>query len=367
MPFSFVYSQVLNATEAVLDSMVLETMNDTYNFRFEEATSITDRMIKNYPEMPQGYLYKCAVRLKMIEEGCAGPRDSANAEVKDLIDNACKLSAALVEKNPNDLMANFCYAGSLVYRAGYEARGGDWFSVMSDGVKTRKLLEKAIALDPHFYDAYSGIGAFNYYASHIPWYLKPLAYLLGVEGSEEKGISELTTASQFGKYSKVEAANFLASVVYPEKKDYASSARLMEQLHDRYPWNLDFTRTLCWDYHMLQSYGSVVTLSDSALTQIRFDGRCHAREIGYLRFMRGEAYAKLNLNSSIAVADFTKMIQIGQPKFLLTWSYYSRGSVYVSMGKRVNAISDFEKVVSLKGDSYTYDQARIALDSLKEK
>lgn len=347
--------------------MVSWTIENTYDYKFEEAVRTTDKLIAAYPDEPVGYLYKCGVIWKMLEEDCAGPTDSAYSEIKHLIDSACGLSKTYVGKNPSDVMGLFYYAGGLVYRARYGAIKHDWFSVMSDGVKSRKLLQKILELDPNFYDAYSGIGAFNYYASNIPWYLKPIAYVLGVSGNGAEGLAQLRKAAEYGKYSKTEAAEFLATVVYVNEDDYSGAKEIMRILHDEYPLNLDFTRSLCWDLYKLHDYAPIIGYADSALSLYASNDGCHGRNIGYLLFLRANALSDLNRDYAEALNDYTKMIGIAVPKFLVRWSYLGRGELFLKLNRVADAISDFETAADINGDSYTFARARTALDTLRRK
>ena len=312
-----------------LESMISSTINNTYNYNFKDAVETTDRIISTYPLLPEGYLYKCGVYWKMLEEGCVESTDSAKGEIKLLVDEACELSADEVDKNPNDVRGLFCYAGALVYRARYEAGHHDWFAVMSDGIKTKKMLEKAIGVDTNFYDAYSGVGAFNYYAARIPWYLKPIALVVGVGGNEDEGISQLKKAAQLGKYAKVEAAVFLASVVYVNKEDYSSALKIMLNLHKEFPDNIDFLRNLCRDYYEMHNYDEAIRFADIALSKDNLIGSCHRNSIGYVRFYRGKSYESLNMKEK--------------------------------------AIADYEMVVKLNGDDYSSKEAKAALENLRNQ
>ncbi|HUI31045.1 MAG TPA: tetratricopeptide repeat protein [Candidatus Acidoferrales bacterium] len=310
-----------------LESMINSTIENTYNYEFRNAIETTNRMIESYPARPEGYLYKCGVFWKMSEEGCIDSTDSMRFEIRILIDKACQLSAAEIEKNPDDVNALFCYAGALVYRARAEAVSHNWYAVMSDGIKTRKLLEKVVAVDSNFCDAYSGLGAFNYYAARIPWYLKPIAFVLGVSGDEKEGVVQLKKAAQLGKYAKVEAAVFLSSVVYVNQGDYSDAAEIMRDLHGQFPRSLFFLRSLCRDYYEMGNYSETVYYADIALSPDTCS--CHRGDIGYIRFYRGESYEKLN--------------------------------------ERSKAIADYEIVAVQNGNEYSGREAKAALEKLTDK
>jgi tetratricopeptide (TPR) repeat protein len=316
-----------NLSNLSLDGMITSILDDTYDCKFVEALSKTDKLIAAFPGNPEGYLYKSGIYWKMLEEGCVESKDSTKAEIRLLIDKACELSRRELDAHPNDIMAHFDCAGSLAYRAGSEAINHDWLAVMSDGIKAKEMLEKTIEIDPNFYDAYSGIGAFNYYAAHVPWYLKPLAFVIGLRGNEDEGIAQLKKAAQFGKHAKIEAAVFLATVVYVNKQDYTEGAKLLLELHRQFPDNLDFLRDLCHDYYEMENFTEAIRCADAALSTDDPVGLCYRKSISYIRFYRGKSYEKLN--------------------------------------KKDSAIADYEMVVKLDGDDYSGREAKAALEKLR--
>jgi len=309
------------------DGLITRILDDTYDCKFDEALTKSDDLIAAFPDNPEGYLYKSGICWKMLEEGCVESRDSTKREIKVLIDKACELSERELDAHPGDTMAYFHYAGSLAYRAGFEAISHDWLAVMSDGINAKKMLEKTIEIDSNFYDAYSGLGAFNYYGSHIPWYLKPLAFVVGVRGNEDVGIAQLKKAAQFGKHAKIEASVFLATVVYVNEEDYSDAAKLLVELHRQFPDNLDFTRDLCRDYYEMQKFNEAIRCADAALSMDDPVGMCHRKSVSYIRFYRGKSYERLN--------------------------------------ERNKAIADYEVVVKLDGDAYSGREAKAALEKLR--
>jgi len=122
----------------LLDSVVTET----YNYNFNRAIAVTNRMISLYPDKPEGYIYRCGIYSKMLAEGCFRSPDSAWQVYNLNVQRACALARRDVEAHPDDVESLFHYASALVYRSRYEAEENDWFGLMSDGVKSRDLLEK---------------------------------------------------------------------------------------------------------------------------------------------------------------------------------------------------------------------------------
>jgi tetratricopeptide (TPR) repeat protein len=290
-------------SSARLEAMVDSTINQTYNYRFDDALQTTAGMIAMYPEDPEGYLYRCGIYWKMMKEGCDNPGDSTLSKIKVLIDQACRFSELKLGADKENVKGLFYYAGALVYRAKYEMMKSDWFGVMADGNKARKLLEKAVAIDPHFYDAYSGIGAFNFYTANLPWYLRPIAVMMGISGNGELAVTQLKTAAQKGKYSKAEAADFLASVVYLKERKYDDAIFVMRNLHREYPGNLNFIRELCTTFCRVGRYTEAIHYADLALEHPAIVDTCCKTSLAYIRLYRGVSFEKLNQKDK-AIADF---------------------------------------------------------------
>lgn len=348
-----------------LQALIDSTVAETYNYNFTPALAITDSMIARYPGRPEGYIYKCGIYSKMLAESYFRHRDSVWNVYRRIVDRACKLSKDRVKAHPDDVDDLFHYASALVYRSRYEAAKSDWLGLMSDGVRSRKLLERAIGLDSTFYDAYSGIGAFNYYAAHLPWYLKPVALILGIQGNERKGIADLKKAAQLGFYARAESASFLADIVYKEKKNYRVIARIALRLHTQYPGNLDFVRSLCFAYYKMNDFEQVVHYADPVLARYGGPDSTRFRSLAFIRFYRGEAYAALRRNYDLAIADYSRTIEMGESSMLVSRAYYGRGSIYERLGLKRKAVLDFKTAIRLNGDYNACKLARAALDSLE--
>jgi len=294
---------------ADLDKKVASILSYGYDCKFDDALNGADEIISIMPGDPEGYFYKGGIYKRMMEEGCLTSDDSTMMKVRSLIDRACRLSEQELDKQPDNVMAYFYYAASLVYRAWYESKNHDWLAVLSDGTKAKKTLEKAIEIDPNFYDAYTGIGAFNCYAARIPWYMKPIALVLGVHGDEDEGIAQLKKAVEFGKYAKIEAQMFLGSIAYVNREDYSSSAKLLLELHKRFPNNLYITQYLCKDYYELQNYDETINLASSVLSEVDPAGFCQRERLSFIQFYRGKSFERLGEEDK-AIADYDTVVKL---------------------------------------------------------
>ncbi len=77
----------------------------------------------------------------------------------------------------------------------------EYLDSYSKGKSAVAALEKSLEIDPTSYDAYLGLGLFEYYCSKFTGAIKILAWLIGFKGNSEKGLEYVTKAMTHGKYS----------------------------------------------------------------------------------------------------------------------------------------------------------------------
>ncbi|HEY6250577.1 MAG TPA: hypothetical protein VI685_11505 [Candidatus Angelobacter sp.] len=108
------------------------------------------------------------------------------------------------------------------------------FNAARYGLKTRKAVDTAYALDKSDADILVGVGGAHYFGAHLPFTLRMFAWLLGIHGDREAGLRELTRAMQESRHSRVEAAIVLAGAYWTEN-DYEHFRSTIAEVSSRYP------------------------------------------------------------------------------------------------------------------------------------
>ena len=103
----------------------------------------------------------------------------------------------------------------------------------------RKLLNRAIKVNPEFYDAYLGIGIFDYFADTLPGVLKVPA-LLFISGDKARGIAEVRLALEKGRFFSTEARLFLVEILTRHEKNFKAALEEVAALKASDPSNLFF-------------------------------------------------------------------------------------------------------------------------------
>jgi len=140
-----------------------------------------------------------------------------------------------INKNPQDIGTLF-YAGAVngylgIYYAGIKDKPMDALSV---GKKGLDYHENILKKEPEFYDAYYSLGIYNYYASRVPWFVKPFLFIFGRLGSETDALKYFELVKEKGNLAKYEATEYLAEF-YAEKKMMDSAKSYYQILMNDFP------------------------------------------------------------------------------------------------------------------------------------
>jgi tetratricopeptide (TPR) repeat protein len=153
----------------------------------------------------------------------------------DLSDKIIDKCQDLADKNNNDLDAHF-YLGwtytlrsFLMYMVDKEVLRPA--TEIQDG---NKALTFVVEKNPQYYDAYLGLGLYNYIISMIPRKLQWLTSILGYSGNRDEGKKDLQLASEKGTYTNTEAKVYLTLLAWREE-DYPLAESYATQLTTAYP------------------------------------------------------------------------------------------------------------------------------------
>jgi tetratricopeptide (TPR) repeat protein len=105
--------------------------------------------------------------------------------------------------------------------------------------KMRSLLITALEHDKNLYDAYAGLGLYDYFVDTLPTIVKLLRWIIGLPGgSRERGLHEIEYAAKYGELSRGEALFYLAKdYSRGNERRYDKSLELFQQLRSEYPRN----------------------------------------------------------------------------------------------------------------------------------
>jgi len=207
--------------EAVIDMYLTE--------HFDEAMELADKMRQDYPDDPAGVFglistyqaLRWNYRVRLYE-----------TEIDSLIDLCVTLAENVIKKNRRDARGHFYLGCALGFRMMKSANLHKWIAAFRDARQLPKSFKKTLVYDPQFYDAYYGLGLFQY------WFgaKGAMRYLPGAKKNRKEGIEEMKLAAEKGRFLKVNALYGLVAA-YHNQKDYPAALAVSKKLMQNYPQN----------------------------------------------------------------------------------------------------------------------------------
>ncbi len=208
-------------------------MDASFKENYPAAESIFDQVILLAPQDPAGYFFKAALyQAEMVDY-------ESNFLEKDFYQNvnlAKKLSQERIKANKKDAWAYLLLGNAYGSKALYDARKGNWWSGLNNGLSAKSSLNKALECNPELYDAYVGLGSYHYWASVVT---KAFWWLPFFGDHRKEGIEQITLAYQKSIFSSDAAANGLIWMYIQEKK-FDSALNLSEKMQTKYPEGKSF-------------------------------------------------------------------------------------------------------------------------------
>ena len=231
---------------AGLDSLVLSAKNNLYNFRIHRVDLTINKMIKEYPSFPQGYLNGALLTLIRYSQDMTN--DSLALALNRQADRAADIATAFSKKHPKDAGARLNYGLAQGLKGVYAVIRRSYFKGYWYGKKAKGAMEDAVKMDSTCYDAYLGLGIFHYYASLLPGFTRFLAGILGFPGNKELGKKEILKTAEKGRYLRAEARFSYYTIRYFLEGAINESIHGLKKMAEKYPTNYAITLFLGYHY-----------------------------------------------------------------------------------------------------------------------
>jgi hypothetical protein len=229
--------------ELWIDSLADEGFNFAYLEDYERADSVFDIVVEVIPDHPHGYLFKAALLdLYMLDYSVDEPEDEFYRAVDECVRRANRWLGELKRHRPDDNYqrgwAFFFKGAALSYKAMRLGRKRSFFRAIPTAVGALKELNNALRADSTVYDAYLGLGTYDFLMSELPKFIKWLPF---IGDNRERGIDKIRLAAERGRYSRVAAKDALAWVLAYAGRPYEAEEVVNELMAD-YPGS----RTFLW-------------------------------------------------------------------------------------------------------------------------
>ncbi len=350
-------------TVAEFEASTKKGIEYVYNLEFENAEKQFKELIAAQPKNPAGHFFLAMVtwwRILIDMEN-----EQYDEQFYDSLDRVVDLADEMLDQNENDMNALFFKGGAIGFKGRLKAHRSSWLDAANAGRKALPIVQVASERDPNNFDILLGSGIYNYYAEVIPNeypFVKPLL-LFVPPGDKAKGIQQIKTASEKGKYANIESTYFLMQIYYQFEKDYPKALELAQKLTTRFPNNMLFHKYLGRCYVVMTNWSEVQRVWTEILD------RCKKSQRGYTANVEREAEYYLGLcdmtlgSREQALKHFFRSDELsrtldkdGASGFMVL-ANLKVGNIYDALAKRNLAILQYKKVLDMKEYKDSHQQA----------
>lgn len=217
-------------------------ISEMYKLEFEKAEKEFEQLIKISPKTPEGYLAKAAlIWWKFSQNFDSQGKKNISMEKAFFknTDTAIKLSQQMLKSGADKDQAYFFMGTAYGLEGRWHAVKQSWWKAYKAGKKGRKFLKKSLQENSAIYDAYLGLGIFDYYTATLPGVIGFGAKLF-IGGDRDRGIEYVKIAAEKGHYYKMEAQLFLIEIYSVHEKNFEEAYRYIRALRDADRQNMLF-------------------------------------------------------------------------------------------------------------------------------
>ncbi len=212
-----------------------------YNFNWNKAETVFKGMIKRYPDDPRGFHYQAGIYLWYY---LSNHDDQSYKNFVEYSDSAIDKARNILDKKPDNISILYILGSDYSYRTIAFAKAEKFLDAVWASKKSESYLSRTLQLDPTFYDAYLGLGLYNFGVGQIPSAFRWALSLAGIHGDKETGLKYIKIAAKSGDLAKTEAEYYLSQILTDYYFDYNSAAHLLQNLVGLYPRNILFSYSL---------------------------------------------------------------------------------------------------------------------------
>lgn len=336
-------------------------INGVYSLNFDAAQENIEKVFALYPDHPFAHFGNAMIAWSRYEYEYETSDDKQRKVFENTLDGAIAGIKRWMKKNPDDPNAYMGIGALYGLRAMFNMRNRGWITAYFSGRKAISNLEKSLKLDPTYYDAYFGLGIYQYYAGTLPSVIKILAKIVAIKGDPDEGVAQLNLAREKAVFTADSAKLILIEVQNTRGSKYYNPSKSLEyirELRAKYPENplMHYVELIC--LFETGRYDEVIAGGETFLSLI-------GKDPFYKDIYISRAYTALG-TSYMAKADWAKAAQTfeaGQkalqnqaPSRWGAWNEYRLGQVYDALGRREDAVKQYKKVLSFK-DKWGFDEA----------
>ena len=324
-----------------MDRFVMEGVDSIYRMDFDAADAAAKKAIALNPDYPHAYLGAAATDFIRYVYGPQSDERLAESFEKK-VDVSIGVAERWLKIRPDDadaLLVLGCGYG-ISARLALERR--EYLKGWRNGSRAMKYLRAAIKADPEMYDAYLGVGMFDYYVDTIPRFAGWLAKIM-LGGSRERGLRELRVAAEKGHFARVAAQLILVEIDTQDEfgaRDTADAVRLMAGIRRKFPDSAMIHSAQVVSLYENGNYAEGLREAREYAERVR-SGRYPASDMSMARALNGTFLWATGAKDA-ALAEFRSGSEDSPVTRWSVWNRVRAGQLLDLLGRRDEALAAYK-------------------------
>ena len=336
-----------------------EGINGVYSLDFDVAQQNIQKVFAQYPDHPFAHFGNAMIAWSRYEYEFEKSDEKQQKVFEQILDDSISGIKRWMKQHPDDPNAYMGIGALYGLRAMFSMRNRSWITAYFSGRKAISNLEKSLELDPTYYDAYFGLGIYQYYAGTLPSVIKILAKIVAIKGNPDEGVKQLNLSREKAMFTADSSKLILIEIQNVRESKYYNPQKSLEyirQLRAKYPKNplMHYVEIIC-----LYETGHLDEVTQQANQFLQLIGQ----DPFYKDIYISRAYTALG-TAAMARGDLQgARVLFEQGRAALKdqavsrwglWNELRLGQVYDLLGERDLAVKQYKYVLSFK-DKWGFD------------
>lgn len=328
-----------------MDRWLMQGIDDIYAMRFDDAEAAARRVIALSPEHPHAYLGLAGVTLTRYVYETDKSDETLVTPFDKRIQDTISVAQRWVKKHPDDAEGMMVLGAAYGISSRLRLERHEWIKGYLEGRKAVKVTRAAVKADPKLWDAYLGIGMYDYYTDIYPRFIGVLAKIV-LRGDRLRGIDTLKLVAERGHYSRL-VAQILLVEIYTEDaygaRDGDKAAAIMRELRGRFPDSAMMHSAELVALYEGRRYSEVVSGAEDYLARVA-RGKYSPIEAGKGNAILATAlWARDEKEKALEAFRAAQRVMFkGRPSRWAVWSAIRAAQLEDRMGRREEALKDYK-------------------------
>ncbi|NLO91333.1 MAG: hypothetical protein GX410_05010 [Elusimicrobia bacterium] len=336
-----------------IERLFAQGIDNIQNLEVDKADTAFDTILKNFPGQPYGYLGRALTAYSRLiyqeEQSDPGLERLFHERMQEAIDKG----EEWILQHPCDPNAHLCVGSMYGVRAVLYIHGHHWIKAYFSGKKALKIINRAIEIDPEFYDAYIGPGLYEYEAGSLTGVVKLLSKLIG-KADVQSGLDKLRLVVEKGRYLNTMAKLLLIDAYTQHDRPFTNGPQALvyaRQLREKYPAQPLIHFVEATALYVSGDYENTKKSGEEFMRKVE-EGAPYYRKSYYGRGCITAGTAAFVLHQYALAEEWFRKgaanVDPAHPDRWGVWCYVRLGNLYDLLGQRKEALEAYNKALSMK-------------------